>query len=40
MSKLGLGEEEELEIKLQHSLDHRESKGIAEKHLPPFHQLH
>ena len=30
----GLEKAEEPEIKLQHLLDHRESKGITEKHLP------
>ena len=34
MSKLGLEKEEEPEINCQYSLDHRESKGIPEKHLP------
>ena len=37
-SKLGL-EKEEPEIKWQHLLDHRESKGIPEKYLPLFHRL-
>ena len=40
MSKLGLEKEEEPEIKLPMFLDHRESKGIPEKYLPLFHQLH
>ena len=39
MSKLGLEKSEEPEIKYQHSLDSRESKGIPEKHLPLFHWL-
>ena len=34
MYKLGLEKAEEPEIKLQHLLDHRESKGITEKHIP------
>ena len=34
MYKLGLEKAEEPEINCQHSLDHRESKGIPEKH--PF----
>ena len=37
MSKLGLEKKEELEIKLPTSLDHKESEGIPEKHLPLFH---
>ena len=31
MCKLGLEKAEEPEIKFQHLLDHRESKGITEK---------
>ena len=31
--KLGLEKAEEPEIKLQHSLNHRESKGIPEKNI-------
>ena len=37
MSKLGLEKVEELEINCKHSLDHKESKGIPEKHVPLFH---
>ena len=40
MYKLDLEKAEEPEIKLQHSLDHRESNGIPEKHLPLLHWLH
>ena len=36
ISKLGLQKEEELEIKLPHSLDYRENKGVSEKHLSLF----
>jgi len=32
-------EAEKQEIKLQHSLDHGESKGIPETHLPLLHWL-
>ena len=40
MIKLGLEKTEEPEIKLQYSLDHRESTGIeAEKNLLLFHWL-
>ena len=38
-SKLDLENVEEREVNCQHSLDHRESKGIPEKHLLLFHQL-
>ena len=37
MSKLGLEKAEVPEIKCPHSLDHKESKRIPEKHLPLFH---
>ena len=36
MFKLGLEKEEELEIKLPHSLDYRENKGVSEKRLSLF----
>ena len=40
MFKLGLEKQRNHGSNCQHSLDHRESKGIPEKHLPLFHQLH
>ena len=40
MYKLELEKAGEPEIKYQHLLDHRESKGIPEKHLLLLHWLH
>ena len=39
MSKLELEKEENQRSDCQHLLDHRESKGIPEKHLPLFNWL-
>jgi len=39
MFNWGLEKAEEAEVKLPTLMDHRESKGIPEKHLPLFHWL-
>jgi len=40
VSKLGLERQTDQRSNCQHLLDHRESKGIPEKHLLLFHQWH